>query len=404
MSREHAGAPVGRRTFLTAAGGAAVGAMMNPGGASAMPWRAMGSGSGSAAGFRFVATGQALIAHDLREIPYPGYAEVREVLGQADACFTNLEATIHGPGAGEPTKSGTFFHAAQPVVLDCLKDLGFNLLALSNNHAWDLGDGGILSTIAAVRERGIVHAGTGANLAAAAAPAFLPTARGRVGLVSVASRVGEEGTPYAIGAVAGPDTPGVNHLRVVEDRPDPADARRVLGAIEEAAASADWVIYYQHCHYYDLQDWRRTPEWRRAWARACVDAGAHAVVTHGVPLLHGVEVYRGRPILYGLGSLIFHSRTAPGYYTHSVWQSAIADCTFEDGRLTSLRLWPVLLSEGMNDATFLPTRGRPSLRESLGARPGYEAQMILENLSRISAPYGTEMRVAEGGAYADVKV
>jgi hypothetical protein len=32
---------------------------------------------------------------------------------------------------------------ADPEVLDCLKDMGFNLLSLSNNHAWDLGEAGL---------------------------------------------------------------------------------------------------------------------------------------------------------------------------------------------------------------------------------------------------------------------
>ena len=34
-------------------------------------------------------------------------------------------------------------HAVQPAVMDFLADLGFDLLSLSNNHAWDLGDCGV---------------------------------------------------------------------------------------------------------------------------------------------------------------------------------------------------------------------------------------------------------------------
>jgi len=393
-----------RRDFLAAAGGAALSAALSPSGGVTAETRWVSREAPDAGGFRFIATGQALIAHDLRAHPYPGYDAVRAVLRQADACFTNLEVAIYGPGAGEPQKSGTFFHAAQPVVLDCLKDMGFNLLAMSNNHAWDLGDGGILSTISAVRERGFVHAGTGTNVQEASAPGFLETPKGRVGLVSVASRVGAPDTPYALGAIAGADSPGVNHMDLEDGKPEPHDARRVLGAIEQAAGKTDWVIYYQHCHNYDTDDWRRTPAWRQDWARRCVDAGADAVVTHGVPLLHGIEIYRRRPIFYGLGSLIFHTRTPPGYYTNAVWQSAIVDCHFGSDGLESLRIHPVLLSAGMNDETFLATRGRPSVGEDFGVRPGYEPEMLLENLRSISRPFGTELRVAESGAYADVLV
>ena len=37
-----------------------------------------------------------------------------------------------------------------------------------------------------------------------------------------------------------------------------------------------------------------------------VDAGADIVVMHGAPLLHGVEIYRGRPIFYDLGNFIYN--------------------------------------------------------------------------------------------------
>ena len=37
------------------------------------------------------------------------------------------------------------------------------------------------------------------------------------------------------------------------------------------------------------------PSWLTAWAKAEVDAGADVVVMHGAPLLHGVEIYKGRP-------------------------------------------------------------------------------------------------------------
>ena len=57
-------------------------------------------------------------------------------------------------------------------------------------------------------------------------------------------------------------------------------------AIVMAARSADFVVACHHDHYWE-PDWHRTPDWKRAFACACIEAGAHCYVSHGVPLLHG---------------------------------------------------------------------------------------------------------------------
>src|SRR5438105_865138 len=113
------------------------------------------AGSARAAGrLRFMALGQAAIQSDLRERSYPGFAPLASFLAQADVCFTDLETPISGPGAETATRDTIFLKAAAPAVLDCLKSLSINVLALSNNHAWDFGTGGILATLNAVRARG----------------------------------------------------------------------------------------------------------------------------------------------------------------------------------------------------------------------------------------------------------
>src|SRR5689334_11920276 len=129
---------------------------------------------------RFMALGQAAIQFDLREQPYDGFAPLAKYFAQADVCFTDLETPIAGPGAEKATRDTIFLKAAEPVVLDCLKALSVNLLALSNNHAWDFGTGGVLATLNAVRAHGFAYAGTGENLAQASAPGYLDSRAGRV--------------------------------------------------------------------------------------------------------------------------------------------------------------------------------------------------------------------------------
>lgn len=339
---------------------------------------------------RVLLTGQSLIKHDLRAVQPADYPALREFLqaGAPHAAFTNLETAIHGPFGGAPTRHTEYQHAAEPVVLDCLRELGFNLLSTGNNHSWDLGTAGILSTLHEVDRRGFVRAGTGRNLGEASAPAFLETPAGRVALVALASG------RIRPGAAATADRPGVNEVRLdAEKLLLPEDVERVLVAVRLAAVHARAVIVYQHDHYWE-EDLRLTPEWKKSFARACIDAGASVFVSHGVPQLHGLEIYKGRPVFYGLGNLVFHTITKPGHYAPEVWQSVVADLVLDgDGRAASLRLRPVLLNEhGADPARFNETRGAP--------RParGPDARRVLEHLAALSASYGTTFRFEDDSA------
>lgn len=190
----------------------------------------------------FRAMGQAAITHDLREYPYAGYAAVANLLRGADICFTDLETSVAEPNTLEPKIRTQFAKAAPPAVLECLRDWSINALALSNNHSWDLGTEGILSTIAEVRKRGFTYAGTGVSLAQAAAPAYRDTPAGRVAFVAMASGAIREG------AAATLTRAGVNEFKVTAGLIDAADAARNLAAIREAAVNASYVFVYQHNH------------------------------------------------------------------------------------------------------------------------------------------------------------
>ena len=177
--------------------------------------------------------------------------------------------------------------------------MSFDLLSLSNNHAGDLGEAGLLSTIEETTRRGFTVAGTGRTLDEASKPGYLTRPTGKVALVAMAS------SAIPPDRIATATRPGVNHVAQRNGVVDPADSARVLAAIEIAAEQADWVVVYQHDHYW-APDWQQTPDWKKAWCRACIDAGATTFVSHGVPILHGIEIYKGRPIFHGLGNFVFH--------------------------------------------------------------------------------------------------
>jgi poly-gamma-glutamate synthesis protein (capsule biosynthesis protein) len=369
-------------------------------------------------------TGQAMLRSDLRQTA-PAAVPVIQGLLKGDVVFTNFEAAV--AEKGESVAEGRGF-LTPPEALDALKTFGFNLLAFSDNHAFDLKATGIRNTIREADARGIVHAGTGNNLSEAAAPAYLRTAKGTVALIASASGL------IAAGGNATADRPGVNELRVEAggkpneatadlpgappNQPNAEDARRILAGIREARAKADLVIVYQHNHVFANRSFstiftegmaeRLAPNpWLIRWVHAEIDAGADIVVMHGAPLLHGVEIYRGKPIFYDLGNFIYNVPPVLSYIDEPMsWESVVAYVQFEGRRLTGVSLRPVVMNyvgEGQPDIhdphaanPFLFTRGLPS--PAAGARAGY----ILERVAELSKPFGTRLTIT--GETGEIRV
>jgi poly-gamma-glutamate synthesis protein (capsule biosynthesis protein) len=319
-----------------------------------------------------VLLGQALIEHDPRSLKEAPLESVVPLLTGADVVFTNLEVSVCAEAAEcKPTRTDEYFHGAGPRVIDYLDSIGVNLLSLANNHAWDYGSQGILSGIEEVSGRGIVHAGTGKTISDAVAPAYLDVRGNRVALVAAASAKLKPEAP------ATSERPGVNVLL-------PGDTEawdRNIASIREAAGEADLVIAYQH--FQSLG----THEWQRDWAKAAIDAGADIYVSHGEPVLSGIELYNGGLIFYGLGNFIFHTRSEIGHYPREVWESLLVRLSLKDGHLIDAEFIPVVIDEGEPGPDFLQKRGYPSIAQ------GGEATAILEAMVKASREYGTEIEV-----------
>jgi poly-gamma-glutamate synthesis protein (capsule biosynthesis protein) len=364
-----------------------------------------------------VLTGQSMIRSDLRSTKPAAVPPIKGLLN-GDVIFTNLEAAVAQPG--QKAQEGRGF-LTPPEALDALTAMGFNLLALSGNHAFDLKEAGIANTIRELDHRRIVHAGTGANVAEAAAPAYLRTPNGTVALVASASGL------IAMGGRATADRPGVNELRVnagnrqndaredlpagaPPNTPDAEDAKRILQSIRDARQRADIVIVYQHNHVFGARSFstiftegmpeRLAPnEWLRKWTHDEIDAGADIIVMHGAPVLHGIELYRGRPIFYDLGNFIYNVPPTLTYIDEPMaWESVVASVRLQNKSVQSISLRPVVLNaigDGQPDVhdpyannEFLHTRGLPAA--VTGARAGY----ILQRVADASKPFGTKIEVS----------
>ncbi|HVB87173.1 MAG TPA: CapA family protein [Candidatus Dormibacteraeota bacterium] len=369
--------------------------------------------------------GQSIIRSDLRKTD-PAEIPVIQKLLKGDVRFTNFESTI--AEKGQTTHEGLGF-LSPPGALGALTTFGFNLLALSSNHSFDLKATGVENTLREVARRRVVHAGLGNNLTEAAAPAYLHTPEGTIALISSASGAIDSG------GRATASRPGVNELRIeadgkrneaMEDFPDGTtntpnaeDAQRILQSIREARRRAEMVIVYQHNHVFGNYSFktiftegmpeRLAPnEWLVKWTHAEIDAGADIVVMHGAPLLHGVEIYKGRPIFYDLGNFIYNVPPAATFIDEPMsWESVVAYVGFQGRKLTSISFRPIVLNnigKGQPDVhneftnnEFLDTRGLPA------PATGSRARYILERLASLSKPFGTTFDITGDTAQIDLK-
>ena len=353
-------------------------------------------------------TGQSMIRSDIRAHA-PAAVPIITSLLKGDVVFTNFETTILDVTKGQSPKDGRFL--SPPEALESLKTFGFNLVSLSNNHAWDLKVPGIQNTLAQVKRLNLAHAGTGNTLQEAVAPGYLHTPKGTVALIGIASGLIEEG------GAATATRPGVNELRVEGNKPNPEDTQRILQSIRDARKQADIVIVYEHNHVFDkpfrtimleeLPERLGPPDWLKKWTHAEVDAGADIIVMHGAPLLHGVEIYRDRPIFYDLGNFIFQAPPTEILLDEPiVWESVVAYVDFQGKKLQSIKFRPIAqnkIGEGQPDPydehtnnLFLQTRGLPT------PATGEQARYILERLADLSRPFGTKIEVK--GDAAEIKL
>jgi poly-gamma-glutamate capsule biosynthesis protein CapA/YwtB (metallophosphatase superfamily) len=135
--------------------------------------------------FSLALVGDIMLSRRLTVFGEERFLALRDLLSNADAAFGNLEGPVRNWDEGTPNISIATYMTTPPSYLDDLKWFGIDLVSCANNHVYDYGEGGILATLRHLDAAGIVHAGSGRNLAEAVAPGYLDTPAGRVGMIAV---------------------------------------------------------------------------------------------------------------------------------------------------------------------------------------------------------------------------
>lgn len=215
---------------------------------------------------------------------YP-YRESLLYLSEPDLTAGNFEYAVTNRGV--PAEDKEYVYKGPPDPLPALRDAGFDVVSLANNHTLDLGVEGLLDTMNHLDEAGIAHMGAGSNDTEAFAPSIHEVRGIKVAYVGL-SRVVPSVTWKADKNVAG----------VAETY----DTTRALKAIEQAGGMADIVVVMVH---WGTERTTVLEDYQKEFARQYIDAGADLVIGSHPHVLQGFETYKGKWIAYSLGNFIF---------------------------------------------------------------------------------------------------
>ncbi len=211
----------------------------------------------------------------------------------ADLQFANLEEAItDDTGVRKCSAGSTSCHAfrAPPACAQALKDAGFGILGMANNHANDFGATGLKNTKATLDSLGIVYTGP---------PGLIPvvTVKGiKVAMLAF--------SPYAWSNNLN-DIPGAAAL--VKKATEQADV--VIVTAHVGAEGSDKTHVKPGTEYF-LGENRGDSI---AFSHAVIDAGADLVVLQGPHVMRGMEFYKDKLIDYSMGNFAgYHALSTSG--------------------------------------------------------------------------------------------
>jgi poly-gamma-glutamate synthesis protein (capsule biosynthesis protein) len=223
----------------------------------------------------------------LGDVVYPKTVHPLLVGGEEifkQTAVANLEGAIlpSVPGGLQLRKNKINLYCTENLV-EFLRSLNVRVVSLANNHITDVSSSPE-TTIKLLNEAGIGACGAGNNLQKAAEPVSL-------------HEYGQEYMFLAFGWVpiqciaATPSKPGVN----------PLFPKHLLESVEKARRNHPEARIILLVHWnYELEIYPQPAH--RQLAFAAINKGADAVIGHHSHCVQGIEFYRGRPVVYGLGN------------------------------------------------------------------------------------------------------
>lgn len=211
------------------------------------------------------------------------------VLQRADVTFGNLEGTLLNSGGelkncSDWTKCYAF---RQPEYFaNQLKEAGFDILSVANNHMGDFGNTGRNNTVKVLKEKGFTYAGLDS------CPWDTITVKGvKIGFTAFAPNTGcLQITDYKVAK------------EIVEKLNKMCDI--VIVSFHGGAEGSSKTHITRKSEIFYEENRGNVYE----FARVVIDAGADVVLGHGPHVTRAIDMYKGRFITYSMGNFCTYHR------------------------------------------------------------------------------------------------
>lgn len=258
------------------------------------------------------ATGDIVLTKALDEVPVdPRFAALQRVLGASPCVMSSIELPFSDEG--HPSDRLLNFRA-RPELVGELAAYNLRVATLANNHSSDYGWSALSDTRRRLRSAGVTPIGAGENIEDAQRPAVLDIGGRSVGILAWSCLL-------PLGMAAGPDRPGISPIHVetewvvngefqleepgvppvIHTRVRDEDLARVLDSVRRLRESVDVLVVTLH---WGFGFGSARAEYQRVLGHLLVDAGVDVVLGHHVHAPQGVEVYRGKAIVYSPGNFV----------------------------------------------------------------------------------------------------
>lgn len=248
-----------------------------------------------------------------------------------DMNLINLETSIttrdyYWPGKG-------INYRMHPLNTPCLTAARIDVCALANNHVLDWGYAGLSETLAALKKENIQSAGAGKNLEEAQQPVILKTVMNSRVLIFSCGH-GSSGIPGDW--AADEHKPGVWLVKDLSDQ----TVEQMQRIFQKTRRPGDIVVV--SIHWSD--NWGFTVnDAHIQFAHELIDrAGADIIHGHSSHHIRGIDVYKGRPILYGCGDFLNDYEGLCGYeeFRGDLALMYFITMNAETGKLVKLTMTP----------------------------------------------------------------
>lgn len=210
------------------------------------------------------------------------FGEVKSIIEKSDYSIVNFETCISKPGDIPIKKHGPNLSCTESGV-EALKWAGFDCVTLANNHFRDFGNVGVSQSLDALKKLEIDFVGGGECIEKAAKILYKQICNETLAVINVCEHEF---------SIATKNSEGSNPLDIIDTYQD----------IQNAKKNADYVLVIVHGGHEHFQ----LPSLRmQKLYKFFIDVGADAVINHHQHCFSGYEIYKEKPIFYGLGNFCF---------------------------------------------------------------------------------------------------